>query len=646
MRIVQAVGPDPIPIGKQGENAATQVQFPVVESWTASFGVGVFQLLVRRPTEPTPYAVTITSNTQNVLWVVSSEEVAIPGLGKCELRYVVNNTIAKSQTFLTETKKSIEEPWRGWVTQVLIAGAEATSAAANAASSAAAASASETAAESAKDAAQAAASSVGDVRNLSEWIIENEYRENDASRTWVNGALDEQGRNANSSIRIRSNGYLRIKAKTGLKLTVPENLIVTMWKYDTAATTYYEGNIVDIKSGLYYFDEEKYLRFTAIRRDGTATDPSEGDNISIVLLSRYDVYPSYPLGLHVPPESDGILNIIRRARQYTDIRWTPAVDLPRVCRMAGEDNPIFEGVFKAGTEYIGIPYSSAKGTKIENYGYTRMIPGIHISFDSFVTAIENAGTFVSTESEYNETNRLSTLYGSTCCGMVSYALGMTWHSTEAFNQMVGSELPTRGDVNSEFDINLLSLADLLIASTHTAIVTDLVKDSNGNTVFVEVSEDTIIGDMLNNTPEGDQYGGHAIRKGWSIADFKDHFNGFSVCYYPSAGTVAYSPSKYVNVGDELNMRPSSNMACMPYMGEGFEYKNGYIYNSDILVNTSEYGYLQVYKDGELYNTYEIPANATKITTNFTGQGNYYAFLCNMSGTEITNRSAKCHWAVI
>ena len=96
-----------IPLGRQGENNAVRVKFPV-SNWDELYGDGAFELVNVRPKEKTPYTCSITADDNFVYWVVQSADVAIVGHGKCELTYVVDGTVAKSVTFGTCVLESIE----------------------------------------------------------------------------------------------------------------------------------------------------------------------------------------------------------------------------------------------------------------------------------------------------------------------------------------------------------------------------------------------------------------------------------------------------------------------------------------------------------------------------------------------------------
>lgn len=164
-----------IPIGRLGENESTVIIFDV-KDYEQLFGVGVFELLHQRKGDVQPYPCVIQHVNDTVRWVVKDADVSVQGYGRCELIYVVNDVIAKSEIFTTVTGEALlggtepPEPYEDWVQSVLEAGAAAQASAAaasisadnastseqNASQSEQNAAASETAAEQAKDTALAA----------------------------------------------------------------------------------------------------------------------------------------------------------------------------------------------------------------------------------------------------------------------------------------------------------------------------------------------------------------------------------------------------------------------------------------------------------------------------------------------------------
>ena len=96
-----------IPLGRQGENNAVEVLFPI-DGWSELYGNGAYEVLNQRPSEDTPYTCSITVDTEYVRWVIQAADVALVGHGQCELTYVVGGTIAKSIRYSTCVQKSVE----------------------------------------------------------------------------------------------------------------------------------------------------------------------------------------------------------------------------------------------------------------------------------------------------------------------------------------------------------------------------------------------------------------------------------------------------------------------------------------------------------------------------------------------------------
>ena len=195
--------------------------------------------------------------------------------------------------------------------------------------------------------------------------------------------------------------------------------------------------------------------------------------------------------------------------------------------------------------------------------------------------------------------------------------------------------------------NTFKLGDVLnLQSHHVSIITDLVKDENGNVVYIEESEATTVGNG-NKDVEGSQTGGLCRRVGYDVNDFFARYENYSLYRYDNIGSIPYTPSKYVNVGDELNMARLLDLPVMPYMGEGFKYKAGYLHNTTLAIASTYYNKLRVFKDGtEITGSpFTVPENATSVDVGFSESGNYEAYLCKMSGGVNTKASAKCHWSV-
>lgn len=358
------------------------------------------------------------------------------------------------------------------------------------------------------------------------------------------------------------------------------------------------------------------------------------------------------LGVHLMPNSIGELNMVRRARQLTDIKWKPVMNLKRMS-LAEKDTTTgsaygFQDTFLANTEYKGIPYSHGYyNGALRNFAMV----GYQVSLEAFATAVQFADSYIATD-QWNASNAVYTTYGISCDTLVCYAMGLdTWYGSDAgFQTLVnnGTIVAQFSGDNVVANINNIHLGDILWKkAVHVAVITDVVIDENDN-IFIEVSEGTTNG-ASNPSIIGGQYGGVARRELWDVDTFFTRFYGYTVYRYINVDNVVYEQSPFVTLDGEDEMHNLRfQIPLIPYMGSGFKYLSGHIPNTNILIGTTDYAYLAVYKDGELFNTFTVNS-ARSVTTGFSANGDYEAFLYNSSdGTiaNMTNRTVSCTWSVI
>lgn len=111
-----------IPLGKQGENNAVRVVWPVIaEKYAKLYGDGRFELVVVQKGKAYPAVVNVEG--ADLVWDVHTADVATAEVGSLELIYYVGDTIAKSQTWETVvvasksaegTTDPPEDPARAW----------------------------------------------------------------------------------------------------------------------------------------------------------------------------------------------------------------------------------------------------------------------------------------------------------------------------------------------------------------------------------------------------------------------------------------------------------------------------------------------------------------------------------------------------
>ncbi|MEA4893907.1 MAG: chitobiase/beta-hexosaminidase C-terminal domain-containing protein, partial [Oscillospiraceae bacterium] len=220
----------------------------------------------------------------------------------------------------------------------------------------------------------------------------------------------------------------------------------------------------------------------------------------------------------IPPVSDGQRNIVKRARQLTEIQWTPLEDITQWG---------YYGVFKAETTYTGIPY----GQPVNANGYI----GYGVSLESFASAVlDNTSRFYTSYSSYN---KIAPVYSTDCSGYVSYAWGLakrkTTYSLTEVAEIVGDQ-----------SIYSLQVGDCLDKETsHTVLISNLTYDTNGNIIGVQTMEETPVITRVTD------YGAGQTR---SLASFQSYYlsNGYVIYRNPQRDSVTYTPSPAVPLDGE------------------------------------------------------------------------------------------------
>lgn len=118
-----------VDLGRQGENAATEVIFDY-RAWRDEYGEGEPSLIHKRSTDADPYPVDVSYGENYVVWTVSTADTEVIGDGECELVYTVDGTVVKSRQWATKVKRSLfkvqdpQDPWRDWLEKTTVKIAE------------------------------------------------------------------------------------------------------------------------------------------------------------------------------------------------------------------------------------------------------------------------------------------------------------------------------------------------------------------------------------------------------------------------------------------------------------------------------------------------------------------------------------------
>ena len=220
-----------------------------------------------------------------------------------------------------------------------------------------------------------------------------------------------------------------------------------------------------------------------------------------------------------PAVSEGQNNIVKRARQLTEIKWTPLEDITQWG---------YYGVFKAETTYTGIPY----GQPVNCNGYI----GYGVSLASFASsALDNTSKLYTTYSSYN---KIAPALSTDCSGYVSYSWGLasrkTTYSLPEVAQKVGDQ-----------SLYSLQVGDCLDQqSSHVVLISALKYDGNGNIVGIQVMEQTPVLPRVTNYGEGESR---------SLNSFQSYYlnNGYVIYRNPNRDIVTYTPSAVVPLDGEI-----------------------------------------------------------------------------------------------
>ena len=95
-----------IDIGRQGENIARNIYFDLSDL-IDNYGEGTATLVHMRPSDTAPYICEVERTGNFLIWAPTSTDTSYAGAGKCELRWVVGETLAKSIVYRTFVAESI-----------------------------------------------------------------------------------------------------------------------------------------------------------------------------------------------------------------------------------------------------------------------------------------------------------------------------------------------------------------------------------------------------------------------------------------------------------------------------------------------------------------------------------------------------------
>lgn len=210
----------------------------------------------------------------------------------------------------------------------------------------------------------------------------------------------------------------------------------------------------------------------------------------------------------VLPDSPGKANILARAAQATDIRWTPVRDVPTYTKATGKT------VFPAGVEVIGLPYSSTEPTDkfiCEN-----------LTFETFLSAVANPDSALYTK-DLNGHRNSWTAFGMVCNGVVRHALNIRRrYSTKRFLDVPGMRMIAPAGCYRPEDIQLGDVLRIHSSErSHVSMITGIFVDESGTVKEIEISEGVRPSCTRRTYPVEDFYQKHQIKYDLLRYDYAD-----------------------------------------------------------------------------------------------------------------------------
>lgn len=114
-----------IPLGVQGENSATQVEFDT-RPWFREYPSGTVSAVARRYGDPAPYPLNLDVADGTAVWQVSDTDTAKAGEGAVELTMTSGGARVRSLTFKTLVTASLtdspvdDDAWYGWLDKAVV----------------------------------------------------------------------------------------------------------------------------------------------------------------------------------------------------------------------------------------------------------------------------------------------------------------------------------------------------------------------------------------------------------------------------------------------------------------------------------------------------------------------------------------------
>lgn len=186
----------------------------------------------------------------------------------------------------------------------------------------------------------------------------------------------------------------------------------------------------------------------------------------LILVMLVSLSPGIPsASAEEPVLTQGQQNIVKRARQMTQIKWTPKDDI------VGWGGGL---TYRTSVTYTGLPYGQPVNASYVPWS---------TSLEGFLAAVNDPDSLMYTS--YSSYNKRAPYYSIDCSAFVSWAWNLSSRKT------------TATIANSATKISDTTYADAQVgdclnkAGDHVVLITDIDYDASGNIICIEISESTV-----------------------------------------------------------------------------------------------------------------------------------------------------------
>ncbi len=329
-----------------------------------------------------------------------------------------------------------------------------------------------------------------------------------------------------------------------------------------------------------------------------------------VFISLLFISCSKEIDFNIPNNTDlpvatSVVNVLKRAQQFSRISWTPIYDIPNNL-----------GAYSAGITVTGIPYSSVK--ELDKF------VGLDVSLKTFMTAVHNPRSVLYTEnvgkSPYKGTNSAA-YYGTVCSAAIDYAFGFNVNYTTSmldtlsFFHKVAVQQP-----------DSIQICDVLLSRGHEVMVYDIMRNERDLTI-----ESVSIFESAGITTTIHRYDYNSFKNRW--------INDRWVIYrYNFARPVLYYPSPFVSINGESCPQYKYNDIICPSRGDFAVYREG----EQVIINILNKNYTEL----TLYRNHQYVERRLATSDDEIYEGLTYGQYSIIGMDKKGNKSDEIHFEIV